>query len=61
MTTESVTPLVFEGESAGIRVRVAWDPTDPETVHVFTLAPGGRSRWSRPLELHATHEGDRSP
>ena len=44
--------IVFEGESDGIRVRVVWGPADPETVLMFTLAPGEHTTSSRPLECH---------
>ncbi len=44
--------IVFEGHEPTSRttVRVIWDPADPETVHVLTLATGDHARWSRPLE-----------
>jgi hypothetical protein len=52
-------PLVFEGESDGVRVRVVWDPADPETVTLFTLAPGDHATWSRPLECHQVEPPNR--
>lgn len=52
MSDHDVRPILFEGEADdGTRIRLAWDPADPEVITMFTLALGSKSTWSRPLEL----------